>query len=556
MTNSTEFDDNIAGFKPYLGNENIKRRGVDIEWTPKLIKEFKKCAKRPIYFSEKYIKIVHVDRGLIPITMYKYQKRITRSIHKKRQVVVVTARQAGKTTTAVCVILHHILFNRHKTVALLADKGDTAREILSRIKIAYEALPKWLQQGVVEWNKGSVEFENGCKIIAASTSSTAIRGKSVSLLYIDEAAHVENWDHFFRAVFPTISSGVTTKILLTSTPNGLNHFYKTCTNAQKDGKDWNGYEYHKVMWHDVPGRNKKWKEEQLAALDWDMEAFAQEQECEFLGSSGTLITGAKLKQLVAQRPIHEIGQLKMYHQPLKTRHYVIICDVSRGKGIDYSAFSVIDITEMPYNQVAVFRDNMITPRDYAAIIFNTAKIYNDAQTLTEVNDIGEQVPCILYDDYEYDNILCAENSGRLGKKLTANWTLKGDKGIRTTKTVKNIGCSTLKLLVEQDQLIINDFNTISELSTFSAKGASYEAEPGNHDDIVMGLVLFGWMTTQLFFKELTDINTMNKLRDMNEEQIMDNLVPFGIIDDGRDELPEGVVFTSKGDEFLFRDDEF
>src|SRR6056300_812989 len=299
--------------KGYLGNPNLKRKGMPIEFTPDMVQEFIKCAQDPIYFAEKYIQIVHVDHGLIPIRLYDYQKEIIKTITDHRRMAVNTSRQAGKTTTAVAVILHYVLFNDHKTVALLANKGDAAREILDRIKIAYEALPKWLQQGVQEWNKGSVEFENGCKIIAGATSSSAIRGKSISFLYIDETAFVENWDEFFASVFPTISSGKTTKILFTSTPNGLNHFYKTCEGA-REGK--NGYQFLEVMWYDVPGRDEKWKEETLQAMDHDYQKFAQEFECQFLGSSGTLIEGNKLKALVIRDPLSDVQGLKVYERPI------------------------------------------------------------------------------------------------------------------------------------------------------------------------------------------------------------------------------------------------
>lgn len=543
--------EDIEEYRTYLGNQNLKRKGVEIPWTEDMIKEFVKCAKDPIYFAEKYIKIVHVDHGLIPIVLYDYQKDIINKTTNNRRTCVVTSRQAGKTTTAVCLILHYILFNNHKLVALLANKGDSAREILDRIKTAYEALPKWMQQGVIEWNKGSVEFENGSKIIAAATSSSAIRGKSVSFLYIDETAFVENWDEFFASVFPTISSGTTTKILLTSTPNGLNHFYKTVEGARNKR---NGYEFVEVMWYDIPGRDEKWKEETLAAMDFDTEKFAQEMECVFLGSSGTLISGTKLKELVYRDPIEETSNVSMYIRPHVGHNYTIIVDVSRGKGLDYSAFQVIDVTKMPYHQVCVFRDNMITPMDYATIIYQFARIYNMAQILVEVNDIGEQVSTTLFEDFEYENMLFTESSGRGGKRLIAGFGSNADKGVRTTKTVKAVGCSMLKLLIEQNQLIINDFQTIKELSTFSKKGTSWEAESGNNDDLVMGLVLFAWLTDQKFFKELTDINTINQLRDLNEEQMMNELTPFGIIYDGNDEIDETQIISTKGDSFLFRDD--
>src|SRR5210317_58974 len=310
----------------YNGNANLKKKGQVIEWTQDKIQEFVKCAKDPSYFAEKYINIVHVDRGLIPIALYDYQRDIIDKITNNRRCAVVTSRQAGKTTTAVCVILHYVLFNEHRTVALLANKGDAAREILDRVKIAYEALPKWLQQGVVEWNKGSVEFENGCKILASATSSSAIRGKSISLLYIDETAFVDNWDEFFASEFPTISSGKTTKILFTSTPNGLNHFYKTCEGA-KEGT--NGYEYVEVPWYKVPGRDDEWKRETLASMDFDSQKFAQEFECAFLGSSGTLIEGHKLKSLVIKEPIKQSQNVKMYELPEQGKTYCMTVDVSR-----------------------------------------------------------------------------------------------------------------------------------------------------------------------------------------------------------------------------------
>ena len=518
--------DNIKG---YNGNTNIKRKGMSIEFSQDMIQEFVKCAGDPIYFSEKYIKIVHVDHGLIPIRMYDYQKEIVEAITFNRRVTVNTSRQAGKTTTAVAVILHYVLFNDHKTVALLANKGDAAREILDRIKIAYEALPKWMQQGVVEWNKGSVEFENGCKIIAGATSSSAIRGKSISFLYIDETAFVENWDEFFASVFPTISSGKTTKILFTSTPNGLNHFYKTCEGA-KEGK--NGYIFIEVPWYKVPGRDEAWKKETLEGMDFDMQKFSQEFECAFLGSSGTLIEGSKLKQLVIRDPIAEEYGIRQYERAQEGHTYVCVVDVSRGKGLDYSAFQVIDVTSMPYKQVCVYRDNMITPIDYAEIIFRTSKSYNEAYVLIEVNDIGEQVSEILHYEFEVETLMYTESAGRSGKRVSAGFgsSKNVDRGIRTTKSVKSIGCNMLKLMIEQDQLIVNDFFTINELSTFSRRGISYEAESGNHDDLVMCLVLFGWLTDQTFFRDITDINTMQALKQRKSEEVDHDLMPLGFND--------------------------
>ena len=517
----------------YLGNNNLKRSNVALEWTEKQVQEYIKCAKDPIYFAENYIKIVHVDRGLIPMLMYAYQKDICNLITNNRRVSVLTSRQAGKTTTAVAVILHYVLFNEYKTVALLANKGDAAREILERIKIAYEALPKWMQQGILEWNKGNIELENGCKVFAGSTTSSAIRGKSISFLYMDEVAFIEGYDEFFASVYPTISSGQETKVLMTSTPNGLNHFYKTCEGA-KEGR--NGYKYLEVMWYDVPGRDEKWKQETLEALDFDMEKFAQEYECAFLGSSGTLIEGSKLKSLVFRTPLHEKQGMCIYEEPIKDHTYVCVVDVSRGKGLDYSAFQLIDVTRMPYKQVATYRDNTISPVDYAAVIYQTSKRYNEPYILVEVNDIGEQVAEILAFDFEVEGIMYTENAGRGGKRISGGYGKNVDKGIRTTKSVKAIGCNMLKLLIEQDQLRINDFNTINELSTFSRRGNSYEAESGCHDDLVMGLVLFAWLTDQAFFKDITDINTMMTLKRKSDDDMFSDMMPDVMIDDGLDEV--------------------
>lgn len=516
----------------YLGNIHLKKSSTPIEWSPELLKEYAKCAQDPIYFAKKYIKIVHVDHGLIPFDMYDYQENIVEKITNNRRVAVLTARQSGKTTTAVAVILHYILFNEFKTVAILANKGDSAREVLGRIQLAYEALPNWLQQGVEEWNKGNITLENGCKIYAGTTSSSAIRGKSISFLYLDEVAFIEGYDEFFASVYPTISSGESTKLLMTSTPNGLNHFWKTCKGAEEGT---NGYEFVKVLWHDVPGRDEKWKQETLEALDHDTEKFAQEYEAQFLGSSGTLISGAKLKELDFSRPIVEKDGLYQYERPIENHTYVMTVDVSRGKGLDYSTFNIIDVTQMPYKQVCTYRENFIGPVDFASIIFRMGKFYNEASVLIEINDIGEQVSDTLTMDYGYENMLYTENAGRSGKRISSGFGKRVDNGIRTTKSVKSVGCSMLKMLIEQNQLIIQDYNTIQELSRFSRKAGSYEAESGWHDDLVMNLVLFAWLSDQAFFKEMTDINTLSRLREKTEQEIEDDLLPFGFIDSGPSE---------------------
>lgn len=546
---------NLDNAKGYNGNVLLKRANQNIEWTPDLVQEWVKCSEDPLYFIQNYMKIITLNEGLKLFKPWPYQENMIKSFVDNRYSIVTTARQAGKSTTTCGFILWYIIFHPDKTVALLANKGETAREILGRVQLAYQHLPKWLQQGIKEWNKGSFELENNSRVIAAATSASAIRGYTINLLFIDEAAHIDNWDEFFTSVYPTISSGTESKIILVSTPNGLNHFYSTWVNA-KEGR--NGYKPILVNWKEVPGRDENWKQDTLSGMNFDLEKFNQEYECEFLGSSGTLIAGWKLKELVHQSPMVERDGMIQYFQPEKDHVYIMICDVSRGKGLDYSAFQVLDVTKMPYNQVCVFRNNSVTPLDYADIIHRTAKSYNDAYVLVEINDIGEQVSSSLQFDFGYENLLFTENAGRSGKRITTGFGgKKADKGIRTTRIVKSIGCSMLKLLIEQNQFIINDFHTINELSTFSKKGNSYEAEPGKHDDLVMCLVLFAWMSDQQYFKDYTNINTLMTLRDKTEDEIEQDLSPFGFIEDGREEFidDEDEMFVSS-DSWMWRTQNF
>lgn len=510
----------VAVRKGYKGNPQIKKARTPIEWTEELKQEWLKCKEDPIYFAEKYVHVIHVDRGFVKIELYDYQKEIITKITGNRRVSVVTSRQAGKTTTAACIILHYILFNRHKLVGLLAQDAAGAREILDRIKQAYEALPEWLQQGVIEWNKGRIELENGCKVMAAATRSSTIRGKSCAFIYIDEVAFVDKWDAFFKSVYPTISSGDETKLLLTSTPNGLNHFYRICDGAKNKT---NGYEYVEVPWNQVPGRGEEWYKETMEALNGDVEAFAQEYNCEFQGTSTTLISGSILKMLSAGRPEFNIEDVQIFKPPVAGNQYVVVADASRGKGLDYNACSIIDITKIPYEQVAVYRNNKSAPAEYAGIIYRLSKYFNNASVLVENNDGGGCLTLsALYNDYEYENVLSTESDKTRGRRVSGGYSKSAELGVRTTSSVKAVGCSMLKLLVEQRRLIINDEETIYELKRFSQKGNSYAAEQGAHDDLVMGLVLFGWLSEQDYFKGLNNINTIMSLTEQSQEQLDKN----------------------------------
>jgi hypothetical protein len=419
-------------------------------------------------------------------------------------------------------ILWYILFNEDKFVAILANKAPTAREILNRIKIAYESLPLWLQQGVRVWNKGDIELENNCRIMATSTASSAIRGYSISLLYLDEFAFVPSniADEFFTSVYPTISSGTQSKILISSTPNGMNHYYRMWTEAV-EGQ--NGFKHIEANWRQVPGRDQAWADDQRKILG--EEKFLQEMECEFMGSAGTLLSAAALKSLAFVKPQHvsETG-IKIYGAPIPEHSYAVIVDTSRGRGLDYSACITIDITQIPYRLVATYKDNNISPLVYPSIIKQIADYYNQAQVLVEINDNGQQIADSLFEDYEYENILSTVDlKGKIA--LTWGYGNRSQRGIRTTKSVKRLGCSILKNLVEGQKILIQDFDVISELSTFIAKSGSFEAEEGSHDDLVMCLVLFSWMTNQQFFADMTNTNIKQKLHEDQLRQIEEEALP-------------------------------
>jgi terminase large subunit-like protein len=517
----------------YRGNTHLKKPGVQIEWTTEMIAEYVKCRDDPIYFIEKYIRIVTED-GLVPIKLRDYQTDMILKMYKNRNLISLQSRQSGKTETVRGFVLHYILFNDQKTVAILADKEDTVKETLYKIQIAYQQLPGWLQLGLFEWNKGKVELENGSRIIVAGTGSNSIRGLTIHVLILDECAHISNFQEFYSSVLPTISAGKATKLIMTSTPKGLNHFYKFWVDSERGDND---FVRIFVPWQIVPGRDAAWKEAELRRMNGDLELFEQEYECQFKGSSGTLISGKKLRELVYKNPIRHDDGLSQFVEPQVGHSYVIVVDVSRGKGLDYSAFSCVDVTAMPYVQVATFRSNLVTPIDYAGVIHTVAKTYGNASILVEVNDLGAQVSGALYYDYEYENVLFTENAGRAGKRITTVGGKNADMGIMTSKQSKSVGCSILKLLIENDQFIVNDIFTIEELSTFSRKNNSYEAEPGKHDDLVMGLVIFAWLSDQKYFREFTNINTLSTLREKTDEEIMADLSPFGFVDDhGGDNL--------------------
>jgi hypothetical protein len=542
---------NILNYQPYLGNKKLKKVGVKQQMTQEQVDEYTRCATDATYFINRYVKIISLDKGLVNIDLYPYQTEAVPKIVNERAVIIKAGRQIGKTTLTVGIVLWYILFNEAKTVAILANKAKTAREILNRIKVAYEELPHWIQQGVRVWNKGDIELENMSRVLADSTASSAIRGWSINFLYLDEFAFVPNniAEEFFTSVYPTITSGESAKILISSTPNGMNHFYKMWTEAI-EGR--NGFVTIDANWRSVPGRTDEWAERQRKALG--DEKYAQEMECEFHGSSGTLISGAVLKALAFVKPqtFEGIVGLCFYEKPKEGAKYVCIVDTSRGKGLDYSAFTIIEVTDIPYRVVCTYRDNDISPVLYPSIIAKLAKWYNEAFVLVEINDNGQQVVDSLFDDYEYENILATAvvDKSRAGGRTTLTWNFGGkggERGLRTTKSVKRLGCSLLKSLIEGQKLLFQDFHIISELSTFVSKKNSFEADEGANDDLVMCLVLFAWMTNQTFFSDLCNTNIKERLYRQQMKQIEDEMLPMPLTSDGLEQndgryVEEGAVW--------------
>ncbi len=523
----------------YLGNPNLKKVNTPVEFTKDNIKEYRKCEKDPIYFMMNYVQVVSLDEGLVPFKMWDFQKHIVRTIHDNRFTICKLPRQSGKSTTTISYLLHYALFNPNSNIAILANKSSTARDILGRLQLAYENLPKWMQQGVLNWNKGNIELENKSMIVAAATSSSAIRGGSYNIIFLDEFAFVPAniAEQFFSAVYPTISSGKNTKMIIVSTPHGMNMYYKLWQDAINKQNDYIPIEVH---WSEVPGRDEKWKETTIR--NTSPEQFSQEFECEFLGSVDTLISPAKIKTTPYMPALESKNGLQMFKRPEKDRLYVTTVDVARGTGRDYSAFTILDCTQIPYEVVCTYKNNEVKPHIFPSIIEQVCKGYNRAHILTEVNDIGQQVAEILQMELEYDNVLMTTQRGRAGQILGAMFSGRGTSmGVRMTKQIKALGTSSIKTLIESDKLIINDFQLIEEMSTFSRRGNSWMAEEGCNDDLMMCLVIFGWLTNQQYFKELSNSNIRNQLYIEQQALIEQDMAPFGFIDDGQpDELKSEV----------------
>ena len=516
----------------YLGNPNLKKANTAIEFTQEQILEFVKCKDDPVYFAKNYVKIVSLDEGLVGFEPYHFQEKLITNFHKNRFNICKMPRQTGKSTTVVAYLLHYLIFNDSVNIGILANKAATARELLGRLATAYENLPKWMQQGIIAWNKGNIELENGSKILAASTSASAVRGMSFNIFFLDEFAFVPNHiaDSFFASVYPTITSGKNTKVIIVSTPHGMNHFYRMWHDAEKGRNEYIPTDVH---WSEVPGRDEKWKAQTIA--NTSEQQFKIEFECEFLGSVDTLIAPSKLKNFVYENPVKRNAGLDVYEEVKEEHDYVITVDVARGVSEDYSAFIVVDITSFPHRVVAKYRNNEIKPMLFPNIIYEVAKNYNGAYILCEVNDIGDQVASLLHYDLEYQNVLMCSMRGRAGQIVGQGFSGKKTQlGVKMSKTVKKVGALNLKTMIESDKLLFKDYEIISELTTFISKHNSFEAEEGCNDDLAMCLVIYAWLVAQDYFKELKDQDIRKRLYEEQKNQIEQDMSPFGFISDGLD----------------------
>jgi len=520
----------------YNGNYSLVKGNQPISFTKKQVQEIRKCMEDPVYFALTYVKIISVDKGLIPFNPWDFQRDMINVFNSNRFVITKCPRQSGKTTTIIAYLLHQILFRPNTTVGILANKGATARDILGRLKLAYTYLPKWMQQGIEVWNLGDIKLTNGSRVIAAATASDAVRGYTFNIIFLDEFAFVPNNDavKFFSSTFPTISSGQTTQVLIVSTPNGLNLYHKMWKDAIEKKSRFIPIE---VAWDMVPGRNQKWKADTIANMG--EEQFRQEFETEFIGSSHTLISPNKLRLMSWMAPVEDDKQgLHIFYPPEEGHTYAIMADVSEGQQKDASAFSVIDVTNIPYQQVARYKNDSISTLLYPTVIFGAGKKYNNAYILVEISSIGMEVANILHHELEYENLVKIQMKGRQGQQISQGYLKRIAFGLKQSTATKRIGCSNLKALVESDKLIVNDADTILELTAFTAQKESYKAEQGNHDDLCMTLVLFGWFIAQRQFRDSlkNDIRQVMQKEALNIDQ--EDMVPFGIVVDGTEDDAE------------------
>ena len=507
----------------YLGNTLIKRAGIEHQYTKDELDEYIKCSEDPCYFIETYTQIISLDEGMVPFELRGYQDKMIDHFQQSRFSVVLASRQCGKSITSCAFLLWYALFHPEVNVAVLANKGATAREMIARIITMLESVPFFLQPGVKILNKGSIEFANDSKILAAATSSSSIRGMSINLLYLDEFAFVENAEEFYTSTYPVVTSGKKSKVIITSTANGVgNMFHKIYEGAIRGKSE---YKPFTINWYDVPGRDEEWKRQTIA--NTSEAQFDQEYGNSFLGTGNTLINANTLLGFVTEDPYWEKNGVRVYERPVKDHTYITTVDVAKGRGMDYSTFTTFDISERPFRQVCTYRDNMISPMLYPDIIYKYCMPYNESLVIIENNAEGSMVATQLHYDLEYPNVFV---QGQLKAE---------DIGVTMSKKIKRIGCSTAKELLEENRLLLRDRDTVTEFMTFVSKGTSFEADKGYHDDMVMNCVLFAWFITTEYFSHLSDDKVKDLLYAEQQRGISEDLLPAGIF--GTDDTQDSFV---------------
>lgn len=492
------------------------------EYKTEELLELIKCFQDPIYFCNTYCKIVTLDKGLTSTHLFPYQETMIKAVATSNYVICKFPRQSGKTTATSMLCLWLALFNDDYNIGIVAQNEKTAIGILSRVKKAYDNLPEFLKMETINWSAKTVVFVNGSMISVSGTSAASARGGSYNFLYLDEFAFVP--DHiqheFYQSTIPTITAGNTGKILITSTPHGLNKFYKIWKDSENGN---NKFRRVAIEWFEVPGRDEKWRREQENLLGKD--GFLQEYNCDFLGSTHTLISAKKLQEMSWGEPLQEHDGLDIYKYPTAGHQYIIVADVSQGINLDYSAFIVFDVTKWPITIAAKYQNNKINSIKYAQLLVSIAKNYNNAYCLVEVNNIGIEIADIMFTDFEYTNLFSCHNKNKDKKlELTLSDMIGESRlGVITSQLVKRLGCNSLKNMIESDRLIIEDHDIIEQLSVFVQFKKSYQAEAGKNDDLVVCLFLFAYLVDSDIYKQLSDKSFRKELltafNKTNDEQV-------------------------------------
>lgn len=525
----------------FKGNVHIRKAGYPVAFLPEQIAEYARCARDPIYFIENYVWIKNVDsEELILFKLRGYQLEMVEKMLKNREYICKIPRQAGKSVCVSAVILWYLLFHKNYSILVAAHKAQKACDVLAVVKQMFELLPEWMQPGVIEWNKGNIIVDTNSRVRAAATSLSSARGDTYNLVYIDEAGFIMPHiaEEFFKSVIPTVSSGQTTKIFITSTPRGLNHFHDMWK-AAVSGKS--GYAWTEIKWHDVPGRDDSFKEKIVS--QYGLEYWQQEFEAEFIGSSRTLISASKLLGMISVPPKKVVGDVRLYREPEKDRAYVVTVDVAEGLGGDCTIIMVFDVGETPYRIAAIYQSRDIDPYTLPAIIRDVGRSYNNAFVLIETN-FGQIVADVLQQDFEYENVIVTQTKAGKLRQLAGGWgTPKTRVGLKMDTVAKRVGCMALKTLIENDILLVEDEATIEELRRFSVKGKSYAAEAG-HDDLAMALVMFGWLSDQSYFRDLTNTSARAAVTQRNSRAIEETVAPVGLRWTGESETDDMVTAAS------------